>query len=332
MIYVTPPVFIITDRWFPFLYFQNSQTPTGKLNIMETQKKDRPDISDQINHSHQNSWVDDEKQELEYKYSLALSELDQIKKSMLNFSHDLRNPLEGISGMIDLIIEDKDRVEVQTRDLIIIKEAAQSILDLIQNSLVIKDAQTNLNKNGKFHRNHFSIIKEIHRVYLPMARSKDISLSLRSQTDKEIQLTPKFFENLMQITGNLVANAVKFTPPKGSVDVVFRLDVEKNQNKLNVTVTDTGKGMSTDQVSAFNQGKPVKRTNGTNGERGFGIGLLLVLQIVSEYAGSIKLKRKKEVGTEFSLSFPLTDKFLNQTNGTHSLFKNIALERNGTKS
>jgi signal transduction histidine kinase len=137
---------------------------------------------------------------------------------------------------------------------------------------------------------------EINRLYLPMAQNKGISLSMSTQIDLEIQLLPNFFNNLIQITGNLVANAIKFTPSKGSVDVLLTLDDEENHSILNMTVSDTGQGMSPDQVSAFNQGKPVARSMGTNGEEGFGIGLQHVIEMVSEDGGRIVVKSEKGSG------------------------------------
>lgn len=300
---------------------------------MDTYRKDRPDTSDQIKQLQKIPWSVDENQELENKYLLVHSELDLLKKSIKNLKHDLRNPLFAIIGIVDvMIIEDKDQIEVQTCDLIMIKESAESLLNLLNGALVIRDTQKNLKESVNINRNLSSVITEINRLYLLMAQNKGISLSLRSQIDTEIQLSPNFFIKLIQITGNLVANAVKFTPSNGSVDVVFNLDVVDNHSILNMTVADTGKSMSPDQISAFNQGKPVPRSMGTNGEQGLGIGLQHVIQMVSEYAGRILVKSEKGLGTEFSLSFPLPDKYLNRKNGLHSIVKNGTVLHNGSQS
>ncbi len=213
-----------------------------------------------------------------------------------------------------------------------IKESAESLLNLIKGTLVIRDTQKKLKKSVTIDKNLSSAITEINRLYLPMAQNKDISLSLRNQTGTEIQLSPIFSINLIQITGNLLANAVKFTPPHGSVEVVFTLDADENHSTLNMTVTDTGKSMSHAQVSALNHGKPVPRAMGMNGKQGFGIGLQHVLKMVSEYAGRIFVKSEKGLGTEFSLSFPIPDKYLNRKNGFHSTTKIGAALQNGSQS
>lgn len=299
---------------------------------METNKNDRSIKSDQTKQLHKISWWVDENQDLENNYVQLSSKLDLLKKRVQNLKHDLRNPLSGISGMIDLIIiEGKDQIEVQTSDLLLIKESAESLLDLINGALVIEDNQNNLKEGVNIDRNLSSVITEVRRLYLPMAQNKDISLSLKSQIDTEIQLQPNFFINLIQITGNLVANAVKFTPSKGSVDVVFNLNVDKNYNTLNMTVTDTGKGISPDQVSAFNQGKPIRKSMGTNGEPGFGIGLQHIIHMVSEYSGRIFLESEIDSGTTFSISFPIPYKNSDRKNGAYSIVKNGSTLVNGSQ-
>lgn len=301
---------------------------------MDPHKKDRPDKFDRLKQLQMSVGVVDQNQELENKYVLLSSKLDLLKKRIQNLKHDLRNPLFGITGMVNLMnIEDKDQIEVQTRDLIMIKESAESLLDLINGALVIEDTQNNLEENVNIDRDLASVITKINRLYLPMAQNKGITLLLKNQIDTEIQLSPNFFINLIQITGNLVSNAVKFTPSKGSVDVVFTLNTAESQSTLNITVTDTGRSMSHDQVSAFNQGKPVPRSMGTNGgEQGYGIGLQYVVQMISEYAGRIFVKSEKDSGTTFSLSFPIPDKNLNRKNGSYSIVKNGAVSLNGHQS
>ncbi|WP_158607296.1 HAMP domain-containing sensor histidine kinase [Rhodohalobacter sp. SW132] len=252
---------------------------------------------------------------------------------MKNLNHDLRSPLGGIAGMLDLLIpeENTDQVDVQTSDLNMIKESARSILDLINSTLLIEDTDKNLVEK-KTERLLSSAIMEINRLYLPMAQNKRIALSMSTQIDTEVPLPHDFYINLIQITGNLVANGIKFTPPKGSVKVVFTLDEERNKNTMNMIVTDTGKGMLPGQVSAFNQGKPVEKSIGTSGEKGSGIGLQHVKQMVSELNGSVFVKRKKEKGTEFSLSFPLPDQNLDRKSASHLIVQNGRISYNGHHS
>jgi signal transduction histidine kinase len=275
----------------------------------------------------------DENQEIEMKYKQVTSELNLLKDRMQNLNHDLRSPLGGITGMLDLmIIKDKELLEVQTRELIMIRESAQSLLDLVNSTSLSRGTQKSLNSSKNFDRKLSSVLMVVNRLYLPMAQNKGISLSLRTLIDQEILLSYNFFVNLIQVIGNLVANAIKFTTSNGSVDVYSTLGAEDNHSIFYVTVTDTGKGMSADQVSAFNRGKPVSRSMGTNREEGYGIGLQHVQQMVSEDAGQIVVKSKKGSGTTFSLTFPLSDLNFIGENSDLSTATNSILPVNGYKS
>lgn len=299
---------------------------------MDKRKNEQPIDSDQKKQLQNIARLVNDHYELEEKYIQVLSELDLLKSRMKNLNHDLRSPLGGITGMMDLLITKEDEiVEVKTRDLNIIKESAQSLLDLVNGTLLVGESQKRSDGSKNIDRKLSSAMMEINRLYLPMAQNKHLSLSLRTYIDTEIQLTPEFYINLIQITGNLVANAVKFTPSDGSVNVVFTLDERDDLTRLNITVVDSGKGMLPDQVSAFNQGRPVARSNGTNGEESFGIGLQHVKKMVSNEDGHIDVKSDKNSGTIFSLSFPLPGNNLNQINTSSFTLKDGALLLNGSQ-
>ena len=275
---------------------------------MEIRIKERPHKYDQNKRLQNINRLVDEHQELQKKHMLVSSNLDHLYDRIQNLNHDLRSPLGGITGVLDLLInEEKDKIEVQTRELVMIRESVQSILNLINDALMVRNTQNRVKESMDIDRKLSSAILEINRLYLPMAQNKGISLSLRSLINTDIQLPSIFFINLIQIAGNLVANAVKFTPSNGTVDVVFTLGADETHSTLNMKVADTGRSISPDQVLAFNQGKPVTRSMGTNGEQGFGIGLQHVKQMVSEGNGRIYLESGKDSGTVFSLSFPLSD-------------------------
>lgn len=281
--------------------------------------KDRPEIFEQNKLIQDNARLIVEKQELENRYILVSSKINYLKNSLKNLNHDVRSPIGAITGMVDLLIrDDKDKIEVHSQDLRMIQESAKSLLDLINSTLEEQDIHESMNID----RILSSVISEINRLYLPMAHNKGISLSMDSQIDTEIHLPSHFFINLIQIIGNLIGNAIKFTPTKGSVRVVFTLDRDENPGMLNMTVTDTGKSMSAGQVSAFNLGKPVRRSKGTNGEQSYGLGLQHVIQMVSEDDGHILVKSGIGSGSKFSLSFPLSENSLTLKNVAHSYVEN----------
>jgi signal transduction histidine kinase len=250
----------------------------------------------------------DEKKEIEKKYFQARTDLNLLKDQMKNLNHDLRGPLGGISELLGLmIIEDEKTLEVPAFDLIMIRNSTQSLLELVNGAQLASETQKSMNGSKSIDRKLSSAMMEVHSLYFPMAHNKDISLSLSSQTEAQILLSLNVFINLIQIIGNLVANAIKFTPAGGTIEVNSITRTQENHSILYLTVTDTGKGMLPDQVSAFNRGEPVARSNGTNGEKGSGIGLHHVQEMVTEDTGHITVKSRKGSGTTFSLTYPLSD-------------------------
>lgn len=300
---------------------------------MEKQKNDQLHKSDKTEQLKNITQVNGRNIELEKKYKLISSRMEYLNNDMQNLKHDLQSPLGGIIAMLDILISDeKDQVDVENRDLKMIKDSAQSLLDLVNENFSIRDELQSEKKSTNIDRSLTSAMKEIHRLYLPMAKNKAINLMLSNRIETEIELQSNLFLNLIQITGNLIANAVKFTPTGGTVKVDFTLGAEDDRSMLHMSVSDTGKSMSADQVSAFNEGKPVARSLGTDREEGSGIGLQHVKQMVFEVNGRIAVKSKKGSGTTFPLSFPLPGVNLHKKGAFHFATKIKSLFLNGSQS
>jgi signal transduction histidine kinase len=300
---------------------------------MDKQKKNQSHKSDETEQLQNIAQVINQNLDLEKKYKLLSSRVEYLNNHVQNLKHDLQSPLGGIIGMLDILIsDDEDQVDVETRDLMMIKDSTQSLLDLVNENFVNRDDLQSENQNTNIDRRLSSAMKEIHRLYLPMAKNKGINLMLRNRIETEIELQSNLFLNLIQITGNLIANAVKFTPSGGTVKVVFTMGAEDGGSILSMSVLDTGKSMSADQVSAFNEGKPVARSLGTDGEEGSGIGLQHVKQMVLEVDGRIGVESKKGSGTTFSLSFPLPGVNLHKKGAFYFVTKIRSVLLNGSQS
>lgn len=175
-----------------------------------------------------------------------------------------------------------------------------------------------------------SVIMVINRIYQPIAQNMGILLFLRNEINTEIPFPTNSFINLIQITGNLVAVALKFTSRNGLVDVVFTIGADADQSMLKMTVTNSGKSISPDLVTAFNEGEQVAKLIGNAGEHSFGFRLDYVMQLVTKEGGRIFIKNRKGSGTTFSLSFPLREKYINRRNGFYPIVKNSAVLLNGS--
>lgn len=245
--------------------------------------------------------------ESENRITSISAKLDTMHDSLQKLNHDVRNPIYGIVGIADMMIRDKDRIdEAQNKYIVMIKESAETMTNIIDG--VLMAVNTEKNRAKLLEKKLLSSVPEkIKRLYSPLVKNKNLTLSLTCEIDSGIMAPHYFSIMLLQIIGNLVSNAVKFTPVDGSVEVIFASRSVENQNVLEIIVQDNGIGMTSEQVSAFNSGKPIEKLKGTNGEKGFGIGLQHIIQIVSIAGGTISVNASQTKGTRFSVSMPIPD-------------------------
>ncbi|WP_163378763.1 sensor histidine kinase [Cyclobacterium sp. SYSU L10401] len=109
---------------------------------------------------------------------------------------------------------------------------------------------------------------------------------------------------LLQILGNLISNAIKFTPAGGQVVVNLNLIERSQYRKLVVKVTDTGAGMTERQIEDIMKGEG-NTTAGSAGEKGYGFGLPLVKHLIDGMRGSLKIDSKIGEYASFEVSLPV---------------------------
>jgi signal transduction histidine kinase len=107
-------------------------------------------------------------------------------------------------------------------------------------------------------------------MYIPQAIQKNLSFEVYILGKSKEVAFPK--NKLLHIIGNLVSNAIKFTPEGGKVIVNLDLKDEKDTALLKIEVQDNGRGISKDKIGEILFGSTCS-TNGTKGEKGYGFGL-----------------------------------------------------------
>ena len=107
--------------------------------------------------------------------------------------------------------------------------------------------------------------------------------------------------HLKVVLRNLISNAIKFTADRGQIKLSTTVDT----NELIVSVTDSGKGMSADEIDKLFFLNTHFSHSGTSGEKGTGIGLLLCKELVELNGGKLKVKSKLNVGSTFYFNLPL---------------------------
>ncbi|HVU53489.1 MAG TPA: tetratricopeptide repeat-containing sensor histidine kinase [Puia sp.] len=129
-----------------------------------------------------------------------------------------------------------------------------------------------------------------------LAERKSITLTDQTPGGISIHADPNHFDFIVR---NLLSNAIKFTHEHGRVEI----DVTATGNEITFSVKDTGIGISEEKQAAF-QKTNIPVSFGTKGEKGSGLGLLLIKEFIQANKGRIRLDSRPGEGSIFYISFP----------------------------
>jgi signal transduction histidine kinase len=233
------------------------------------------------------------------KLKSKLSEANETQKKV---AHDIRGPLSGIIGLAQLIIDqgEANQIEEVLEFINLIHKSGRSILELAD-EILSADKKDDKPVSNESEFNLLVFKDRIERLFIPQARNKNILLTVK--TSPESERIPFARNKLLQITGNLISNAIKFTPAGGSVEVGLSLEVNDHISTLQIHVKDNGLGIDEKGIEKILKGNAAS-TTGTTGEAGFGFGLALVKHLIETLNGSIKIYSKPGLESVFEVRLP----------------------------
>ncbi len=228
-----------------------------------------------------------------------LSEATRVKSEFLaNMSHELRTPLNAILGFSGLLTEQigASLTDRQQRFLHNIEEAGQHLLELINDVLDLSKVEAGKLELRPEVIGLDALLEPVCAAARASAQSKGISFEVQSQASEGLLLDPT---RVRQVLFNLVSNAVKFTPPGGSVHLRALLDGPD----LLVAVADTGIGIPADARDRV-FGVFERLHEGRVKAEGTGLGLALTKRLVEQMGGSITFESEDGRGTTFRVTLP----------------------------
>ena len=241
------------------------------------------------------------------KSAKDLKELNDAKDRFISIvSHDLRTPFTSILGFTDFLLTEKD-LEEEKRDEYIsfIRESAKSMLNMVNSLLDWTRLQTGRIKFEPDRINSKVIIDKVIQVLSGAALQKNISIV--SELDKDFFIHAD--ESLLfQVFNNLISNAIKFTKQNGTIKIIAKADVEKRQAQF--SVKDDGVGIMPEDRQKLFKVDSKFTTPGTAGERGSGLGLSLVNEIVQKHGGQIWVESEYGHGSEFIFTIPVASNYI----------------------
>jgi len=214
-----------------------------------------------------------------------LRELDRLKSSFLaSMSHELRTPLNSILGFADVMLEglDGELTENMNIDLGLIRKNGQHLLNLINDVLdMAKIESGSMSLHPETVMVH-EILDEVTSITSSLASEKNIALFLRDDSDQEVEIYADR-TRLRQVMINLVNNSIKFTEAGKIALHAKRIE----DNKVLITVKDTGIGIPTDKLETIFQEFTQVDNSSTRKVGGTGLGLPISRKLVEMHGGRL---------------------------------------------
>lgn len=214
-------------------------------------------------------------------------------------AHDLKNPVSSILGFSELLSTKMDTLE---------PEKTRAFAEEIHKSCErLHNLLTSLTQWSRSQEGRIQLIKESFPVKKLFEQNLELQklqmdqkeLKISSSCNKDLMIFADF--NMMDtVIRNLLSNAIKYTPREGSVE----LSASQEGNTVIIQVSDTGQGMNEEEQAKLFHIDQSFSTEGTEGEKGTGMGLIIVQEFVLQNGGEITVQSTKSEGTTFTIQLP----------------------------
>lgn len=245
--------------------------------------------------------------------NLQLQELNATKDKFFSIiSHDLKGPLNSLTSFSSLLINhtdslSKDEIRMLAGDL---DKSLKNLFDLLENLLEWSRSQTG---SIEFKPERFDLHALLGQNCELLGHQGKIKNIVIHGVPNEPLVVWAHRHSVNTVIRNLISNAIKFTPPGGSINVQTSHDREH----VTVSVSDTGVGMSPEVVGKLFRIDSKISTKGTANEKGTGLGLILCRDFVEKNAGRIWVESEPGKGTTFYFSLPSTAPMIKKDEGVY---------------
>jgi len=231
----------------------------------------------------------------------AKSASEAKSRFIANMSHEMRTPLNAITGMTAI---GKSAKELERKDYALdkIKDASTHLLGVINDVLDISKIEANMLELSPVEFNFEKMLQNTAAVINFRVDEKQQKLSVHID-DKIPKTLIADDQRLAQVITNLFSNAVKFTPEKGSITLDARcIGEEKDIYTIQISVTDTGIGISSEQQKRLFKSFQQAESSTTRKYGGTGLGLAISKSIVELMGGKIWVVSEPEKGSTFTFT------------------------------
>jgi len=234
------------------------------------------------------------------KYTEDLKLLNAAKDKFFSIiSHDLRSPFNSLLGLTEYIAHSYDEMtplEIKS-SVSNVYNSSKQVYNLILNLLEWSMMQSGRLSVNKSVVNLVELGEEVMNLYSDTANHKQLKLINSMEQDILVYADKYMLDTIIR---NFVSNSIKFTNPGGQIIIKSII----NGDNAEVSVTDTGIGISTeDQKNLFRIDEQTRR-DGTANEKGTGLGLILCKEFIEKNSGVLWVESEEGKGSRFSFTVP----------------------------
>ncbi len=234
------------------------------------------------------------------EHESKLEDLNATKDRFFSIiAHDLRNPFNSIIGMSGLINQQSEKLEKEKIIEFVqdIHSSSLIVYKLLENFLEWSRLQRGIIKPEPEALSLNDYLQESLSIHQNLIHDKAITVTREIRKDMTVYGDGNMFRTILR---NLISNAIKFTPRKGTI----ALRAERNGDMVNLSVADTGVGIPEDVVPRLFDIDRQHSTKGTEREAGSGLGLILCKEFIEKMKGSITVTSESGKGSVFTILLP----------------------------
>ncbi|HPS11993.1 MAG TPA: two-component regulator propeller domain-containing protein [Prolixibacteraceae bacterium] len=228
------------------------------------------------------SEIQKQKEQIEQQNRELETANDTKNKFFSIISHDLRNPVTAIDQLAQLILMHHNVVssDKMLSYFHMLKKSSENTLELLDDLLIWARTQTNRIEIQKMNIAVDDLILGVVDICKPTAENKNIILLFPPITGLTVNIDKKTIQTVLR---NLTTNAIKFSYPGEKVQI----EVEEGKEEVIFKVIDSGIGMTDDEIKSLFKIEKLHSRQGTSGETGTGLGLILCQEFLALNNGKI---------------------------------------------
>ncbi|WP_255411040.1 sensor histidine kinase KdpD [Flavobacterium sp. 1] len=214
-------------------------------------------------------------------------------------AHDLRGPFSGFLGLTELMAEDIDDMSNEEIKFAAsnMRSSAKNLFNLLENLLEwTRMEQNSVPFEPKEYPLKSAVLDSI-ITFHSITEQKEITIHTEIPSNLVIFSDKNMFQAVIR---NIVLNAIKFTPKKGTIHI----HALENPENITITIKDSGIGMHQDLIDDLFKIDTKNNRVGTENEPSTGLGLILCKEFVEKHKGQIWAESEEGKGSTFHISFP----------------------------